>query len=149
MSAADPRRLAAERRRSRRLAMQALYQWQMAGENVQEIINQFLAEQDVKGADLAYFRELIEKITQATDELDEAISPLLDRPIEELGAVERGILYIATYELLHRIDIPYKVVISEAVALTKKFGADQAHKFVNGVLDHAAKETRKLEQGSF
>jgi N utilization substance protein B len=149
MSAADPRRLAAERRRSRRLAMQALYQWQMAGENVQEIINQFLAEQDVKGADLAYFRELIEKITQSTDELDEAISPLLDRPIEELGAVERGILYIATYELLHRIDIPYKVVISEAVALTKKFGADQAHKFVNGVLDRSAKNMRKLEQGSF
>jgi len=134
---------------SRELALQALYQWQMAGENVQEIINQFLAEQDVKGADLAYFRELIEKITQSTDELDEAISPLLDRPIKELGAVERGILYIATYELLHRIDIPYKVVISEAVALTKKFGADQAHKFVNGVLDRAAKETRKLEQGSF
>ena len=149
MPAVDQRRLAAERRRSRRLAMQALYQWQMAGENVQEIINQFLAEQDVKGADLAYFRELIEKITQSTDELDEAISPLLDRPIEELGAVERGILYIATYELLHRIDIPYKVVISEAVALTKKFGADQAHKFVNGVLDRSAKNMRKLEQGSF
>jgi N utilization substance protein B len=149
MSGPDQRRQSAERRRSRRLAMQALYQWQLSGENVQEIINQFLAEQDVQGADLEYFRELMEKITQSTDELDKTIAPLLDRPIETVGAVERAILYIASYEFLHRMDIPYKVVISEAVALTKKFGADQAHKFINGVLDRSAKENRKLEQGGF
>ena len=149
MSEVDQRRQAAERRRSRRLAMQALYQWQLTGENVQDIINQFLAEQDVSGADLAYFRELIEKITRSTDELDQSFSEFVDRPMDDIGPVERAILYIASYELLHRMDIPYKVVISEAVALTKKFGADQAHKFVNGVLDRSAKDKRKLEQGSF
>lgn len=127
--------------------MQALYQWQLAGEDINEIYNQFIAEQDVSGADIEYFGELIHSIPGQLDKLDAALEPHMDRKPNETDPVERAVLLIACYELLNRMDVPYKVVINEAVDLTKKFGADQAHKFVNGVLDKAVKDLRKLEAG--
>ncbi len=147
MTQVDARRQQHQRRRSRRLAMQALYQWQLAGQDINEIYNQFIAEQDVSGADIEYFGELIHNIPGQIDQLDAALESHMDRKPDETDPVERAVLLIASYELLNRMDVPYKVVINEAVDLTKKFGADQAHKFVNGVLDKAVKDLRKLETG--
>jgi transcription antitermination protein NusB len=147
MTQVDERRQQHQRRRSRRLALQALYQWQLAGEDVSEVYNQFIAEQDVSGADIEYFGELIHSIPAEIDKLEAALAPYMDRKPSEIDPVERSVLLVATYELMHRQDVPYRVVINEAIDLTKKFGADQAHKFVNGVLDKAVKDLRKLETG--
>jgi N utilization substance protein B len=143
----DQRRLIHQRRQSRRLAMQALYQWQMTGQNVHEVLKQFLTTQDVSRADLDYFQELLTSIPGRVDKLDAALEPFMERRMEEVDPVERAILRVSAYELISRPDIPYKVVINEAIDLTKKFGADQAHRFVNGVLDQAVKELRKMEVG--
>jgi transcription antitermination protein NusB len=147
VSEKDQRRLIQQRRQSRRLAMQALYQWQMTGHNVQDVLNQFLTTQDVSRADLDYFQELLTSIPGSVDKLDAALEPFMERRMKEVDPVERAILRLSAYELISRPDIPYKVVINEAIDLTKKFGADQAHRFVNGVLDKAVKELRKLETG--
>jgi len=127
--------------------MQALYQWQMTGQNVHEVLKQFLTTQDVSRADLDYFQELLTSIPGRVDKLDAALEPFMERRMEEVDPVERAILRVSAYELISRPDIPYKVVINEAIDLTKKFGADQAHRFVNGVLDQAVKELRKMEVG--
>ena len=119
--------------------MQALYQWQMTGQNVHEVLKQFLTTQDVSRADLDYFQELLTSIPGRVDKLDAALEPFMERRMEEVDPVERAILRVSAYELISRPDIPYKVVINEAIDLTKKFGADQAHRFVNGVLDQAVK----------
>jgi N utilization substance protein B len=145
VSEKDQRRLIQQRRQSRRLAMQALYQWQMTGHNVQDVLKQFLTTQDVSRADLDYFKELLTSIPGMVDKLDAALEPFMERRMEEVDPVERAILRLSAYELISRPDIPYKVVINEAIDLTKKFGADQAHRFVNGVLDQAVKDLRKLE----
>lgn len=125
--------------------MQALYQWQMTGNNIQDVLKQFLTTQDVGRADLDYFQELLTSIPGMVDKLDAALEPFMERRMEEVDPVERAILRLSAYELISRPDIPYKVVINEAIDLTKKFGADQAHRFVNGVLDQAVRELRKLE----
>jgi len=127
--------------------MQALYQWQMTGQNVQDVVKQFLTTQDVSRADIDYFQELLTSIPGMVDKLDAALEPFMERRMEEVDPVERAILRVSAYELTRRPDIPYKVVINEAIDLTKKFGADQAHRFVNGVLDKAVKDLRKLETG--
>jgi len=145
VSEKDQRRLIQQRRQSRRLAMQALYQWQMTGNNIQDVLKQFLTTQDVGRADLDYFQELLTSIPGMVDKLDAALEPFMERRMEEVDPVERAILRLSAYELISRPDIPYKVVINEAIDLTKKFGADQAHRFVNGVLDQAVRELRKLE----
>jgi transcription antitermination protein NusB len=145
VSEKDQRRLIQQRRQSRRLAMQALYQWQMTGNNVQDVLKQFLTTQDVGRADLDYFQELLTSIPGMVDKLDAALEPFMERRMEEVDPVERAILRLSAYELISRPDIPYRVVINEAIDLTKKFGADQAHRFVNGVLDQAVRELRKLE----
>ncbi len=146
MNAQDKHKFTHARRKSRRLAMQALYQWQMTGQNVKDILKQFMDEQDVGGADPEYFRELLLKVSESSTSLDGLLLPFVDRnSIEEIDPVERAILRIATYELEHRPEIPYRVVINEAIELTKKFGADEAHKFVNGVLDKAVQHIRQAE----
>jgi N utilization substance protein B len=128
--------------------MQALYQWQMTGQDIQDVVNQFLTTQDVSRADIEYFRELLSKIPGEVDQLDAALSPFMERSMDEVDPVERAILRLSAYELMRRPDIPYRVVINEAIELTKKFGADQAHRFVNGVLDKAVQDLRKLETGN-
>jgi len=134
-----------ERARARRFALQALYQWDLSGTDLRDIRSQFLVEEDFSRADKPYFMELLSEAPKNIDSIDKNISDYIDRPIEQLDPVERAILRIATYELLYRPDIPYRVTINEAVQLTKKFGAEQGHAYVNGVLDKAAHTLRAAE----
>jgi len=141
---------AALRTRARRLAMQALYQWDLSGSDLTDIEAQFLEDEDFSKADKDYFHELLHEAPARLAEVEQAFSGFLDRPLQELDPVERAVLRMAVYELMMRIDVPYKVIINEAVNLTKKFGAEQAHKYINGVLDQVARELRAAEhpQGS-
>ena len=137
--------LAAERRKARHYGMQALYQWYMAGAALTDIEAEFRADYDFSHVDLAYFQALLHEIPACVDELEAIISPLLDRKLEELDPIERTLLRMGVFELSKRIDVPYKVVINEEVALAKKFGATDSHKYINGVLDQAARQLRKVE----
>jgi|TARA_R110002072_G_scaffold7781_4_gene41648 N utilization substance protein B len=137
--------LASERRKARHYGMQALYQWHMAGAAVSDIEAEFRTDYDFSYVDLEYFQSLLHKIPACLDELDEALEPLLDRKLKDLDPIELTLLRMGMYELTWRIDVPYKVVINEEVALAKKFGATDSHKYVNGVLDKAARQLRKVE----
>ncbi len=137
--------LAAERRKARHYGMQALYQWHMAGAALSDIEAEFRADYDFAHVDLEYFQALLHGVPAHVDELESAFAPLLDRKLEELDPIERTLLRMGTYELIERLDVPYKVVINEAVALAKKFGATDSHKYINGVLDKAARQLRKAE----
>ncbi len=137
--------LAAERRKARHYGMQALYQWHMAGASLSDIEAEFREDYDFSHVDLAYFQALLHEIPACVDELDAALEPLLDRKLDELDPIERTLLRMGMFELTRRIDVPYKVVINEEVALAKKFGATDSHKYINGVLDRAARELRKVE----
>ncbi|MFQ0990865.1 N utilization substance protein B [Gilliamella apicola] len=131
------------RRRARECAVQAIYSWQVSRNDLADVETSFIAEQDMKGVDTKYFRELLHGVVKNTAELDEKMAPYLtERKVEELGQVELAILRIALYELMKRQDVPYKVVINEAIDLTKTFGAADSHKFVNGVLDKIAPTIR-------
>ncbi len=125
--------------------MQALYQWQMAGASLSDIEAEFLSDYDFSHVDLEYFQALLHEIPACIDELEEILVPLLDRSIDDLDPIERTLLRMGIFELSRRIDVPYKVVISEAVALAKKFGATDGHKYINGVLDKAAGQLRRIE----
>jgi transcription antitermination protein NusB len=131
---------------ARKLAMQALYQWQLTKQPLIEIKTQFLESEDFAGADREHFIELLTSGVNNTDELAAALKPFVDRPLEQLDPVEAAILTIGMHELQHRVDIPYRVVINEAVDLCKRFGATDAHKYVNAVLDRAARDIRKAER---
>lgn len=133
------------RSKARRLALQALYQWQLAGQDLGDIEAQFLAEQDFAGADAGYFGELLRGVPRRTTELDDAYRAFLDRGVEELDPIELAILRIGAYELLHHPEIPFRVVINEAVELAKTFGAEQSHRYINGVLDKVARGARAAE----
>lgn len=134
------------RKWARRAAVQALYQWQLSGLNLNEIEKQFRQEQDLRKADMDYFTELLHKVPACLDELDKELVPYLDRSsIEEVDPIERAILRLGVYELKSRIDIPYKVVISEGVHLAKTFGSAESHKYINGILDKVARQLRKVE----
>ncbi|MEN8763952.1 MAG: transcription antitermination factor NusB [Thiogranum sp.] len=136
---------AAHRTRARRLAMQALYQWDLSGSNLSEIEVQFLEDEDFSKADKDYFHELLHQVPARLDEVEQAFTSYLDRPLDEIDPVERAVLRMASYELMARIDVPYKIIINEAVNLTKKFGAEQAYKYINGVLDQVARRLRAVE----
>ncbi len=130
---------------ARERAMQALYQWQMTGADLADIEQQFVDERDMQNVDKKYFRELLYGVPKLIEEFDALSNELLSRPVEQVDPVERAILRIGLYELKQRLDIPYRVVINEAVELAKSFGAEQGHKFVNGTLDKAAKSLREAE----
>jgi N utilization substance protein B len=133
------------RKRSRRLALQALYQWLIAETEVYDLHKQFMQEPDYDKCDKEYLKELIYKVIEHAEELRELLTQFTDRPIEEIDPIECSILYIAFYELKYRIEIPYRAVINEAINLTKKFGATDGFKFVNGVLDRSVKQLRPIE----
>jgi N utilization substance protein B len=137
--------LAAERRKARHYGMQALYQWYMAGASLNDIEAEFRADYDFSHVDLEYFQALLHGVPACVDELDASFEPLLDRKLDDLDPIERTLLRMGTFELRERIDVPLKVIINEAVALAKKFGATDGHKYINGVLDKAARELRKVE----
>lgn len=130
------------RRLARQRALQALYQWELNPGPVNNLLEQFMTTQDMEKADTEYFTELLRQSVALSKELDERLETYLDIPLVQLDPVERGILRLSAYELIRRLDIPYRVIISEAVALAKKFGAEDGHKFINGVLDKAARDWR-------
>jgi N utilization substance protein B len=130
---------------ARKRAIQALYMWQMTGQDLADIDQQFVLEHDMDKVDMKYFKELIHQIPAQVDELDGFIEPLLDRPFHELDSVEVAVMRMGVYELKNRIDIPYKVVINEAIELAKTFGAEESHKYVNSILDRVAKQLREVE----
>jgi N utilization substance protein B len=133
------------RSRSRRRALQAVYAWQMSGATAREVIAQFAHEQAHEVADLEYFEDLVLGVDKHCEELDVALAPFLDRDIEQVDPIERAVLRIAAYELRQRRDVPYRVVINEAIETVKRFGSEHGHTYVNGVLDHAAAEWRSVE----
>ncbi|MGD8742169.1 MAG: transcription antitermination factor NusB [Granulosicoccaceae bacterium] len=130
---------------ARRNAVQAIYQWQLTGQDTAEVEGQFLAEHDMGKVDVAYFRELLREVPLHLHELDDHILPHINRSIDEIDPVERAILRLACYELEFRLDVPYRAIINEAIELAKTFGAEHGHKFVNGVLDKVAQKLRKME----
>jgi N utilization substance protein B len=135
----------AARSRTRQFLLQALYQAQLTETEFGGIADSFIAEHNMKRADLVYFREILRGIQLELDELVALISPRLDRAYAEIDPIEKAILLIGAYELKSRIDIPYKVVINEAVELAKSFGATESYKYVNSVLDALATELRQIE----
>ena len=130
---------------ARRFTLQAMYQWQLAETPIAKLEAEFLTDPYIEKADISYFRELLRGIIHKHTELDEQIKPFLDRPIESLNHIELAVLRMAVYELSQRFDIPYRVVINEALELTKQFGTIEGYKFVNGVLDKVAKALRPDE----
>jgi transcription antitermination protein NusB len=133
------------RTRARRRALQAVYAWQLSGANTRDIVSQFAHEQARELADLAYFEDLVHGVGAHVEALDDALAPHLDRRVDEVDPIERAALRIAAYELKHRIDVPYRVVLNEAVESVKRFGSEHGHTYVNGVLDHAAAALRGPE----
>ena len=132
------------KQRSRARAVQALYQWLTSGGEIVQIEQQFLNQKEGK-ISKAFFSNLILNISKNISVLDEIIEPSLDRDFSELGPTEKAVMYLAVYELKFQIEVPYKVIINEAVELTKLYGADGAYKLINTSLDKIAKELRSLE----
>ena len=132
------------RRKARRALVQAAYQWQFTNADLAQLHKEF-AERALDKADDAFFLDILANMINRSDELDQLLTPLLDRPMEQLDMVERGVLRLAAVELSERIDIPYRVVIDEYVELTKVFGSADAHKFINGVLDKLSAQKRQVE----
>jgi len=136
------------RTRARRRALQAVYAWQISGASARDIVTQFAHEQAREIADLAYFEDLVHGVETHLDSLDAALAPHLDRGIDEVDPIERAALRIAAYEFARRQDVPYRVVINEALESVKRFGSEHGHTYVNGVLDHLAAELRAVEMRS-
>ena len=135
-----------QRSRSRRLAIQALYQWILNTSTANDLIAQFEQDNSMHEQCSEYFRDIVSQSIAMKDDLDKLIAAQMDRDIARLDPVEHAILLIGMYELKARIDVPYRVVINEAVRLTKKFGAQDGHKYVNAVLDRASVELREGER---
>lgn len=133
------------RSRARQLAVQGLYEWHLSGNAIEDIAKQCLDAKRGKNIDEAYFEELIFKVSSKVASLNEILLPFLSREIAEIDPVERAILQLGTYELTEKIEIPYKVIINEAIELSKTFGAEQSHRFVNGILDQVAIKNREIE----
>ena len=133
------------RSRSRRRALQAIYAWQLSATSEGALIAEFAHEQAHEVADLEYFEDLVRGVLRHVAELDAALAGFIDRTVNEVDPIERAALRIAAYELLHRPDVPYRVVINEAIDSTKRFGSEHGHTYVNGVLDKAAAILRGTE----
>ncbi len=133
------------RRRARRLLLQALYQWQMSGADEAEIERQFREDPNFERVDAQFFHEVLRGVISSCAALDECLAPLLDRKVMELDRVELALLRMGVYELCHRHDVPFKVAIDEAVGLARVFGAEESHRYINGVLDAVARSQRARE----
>jgi transcription antitermination protein NusB len=133
------------RHNARQCALQAIYQWQLSANPVQEIETQFIQYHITKKVDLDYFKEILHGVVKHQHELDKSISPFIERTLEEVDPIELAILRIATFELAKRIDVPYRVVINEGLELAKKFGSVDGFKFINSALDRIARQLRSHE----
>jgi N utilization substance protein B len=137
--------VSAKRHKARVLAMQAIYQWQLNGQEASAVCAQFLERETRKTFTVTFFTELVEGVVAHQEQLDEALQPLLGRSLDGLDLVERAIIRLGAYELNSHLEVPYRVVINEWVEIAKEFGAEQGHRFVNGVLDKLAKSKRQIE----
>lgn len=126
--------------------MQALYQWQLTQQSADDLLTQYIGTEELSGADVEYFSELIRECTARQVMLDAVIAEFADRPTNQLDLVEHAILFIGVYELCERLDVPYRVVINEAVDLTKRFGATDGHRYINALLDKVARGKREAEK---
>ncbi len=148
MTAADFHGIdAARRSRARRRALQAIYAWQVGGTGMAAVMEQFRHEQDMQVADQEYFEDVLRGVESHCAELDAGLAPHLDRAVESVDPIERAALRLGAYELKYRPDVPYRVVLNEAVEITKRFGAEHGHTYVNGVLDKLAADWRAVEKG--
>ncbi|HEV2702658.1 MAG TPA: transcription antitermination factor NusB [Steroidobacteraceae bacterium] len=145
MHAQTDRRATNARSVARRLAVQAIYRWQLNHGPWQDLLSEFADAEDMAKADREYFRELIEGVCQASTKLDGDLAQWTDRPTLQLDPVEHAVLLVSMFELSSRPDVPFRVVLNEAVTLTRRFGATDGHKFVNAVLDRAARSLRSNE----
>ncbi|HMH68482.1 MAG TPA: transcription antitermination factor NusB [Pinirhizobacter sp.] len=136
----------AARSRARRRALQAIYAWQVGGATMAKVIDQFRHEQDMEVADLEYFEDLLLGVEKHQAEIDEGLKPFVDREVSQIDPIERAALRLAAYELKYRPDVPYRVILNEAIEVTKRFGADHGHSYVNGVLDKLATHWRTAEK---
>ena len=143
-----PDRAARARSVSRKFVLQALYTQQLTAHGFAELRQQYAAEEGFGACDAEYFDELLKGVTAHCGELDDRLRTLVDRPLERLDPIERAALWIGLYELSFRLEIPYRVVLNESVELAKRFGATDGHKYVNAILDRAARELRATEQGA-
>lgn len=133
------------RRRARRRALQAIYQWQLTGQDAFEILQQFRAAQDMSGVDEEHFEKLLRGVSSSKQSLDTELQPFLDRPFDQLDQMERVVLRIGAFELLHCPELPFRVTVDECVDLAHRFGSEQGHAYVNAVLDKAARQWRSQE----
>jgi transcription antitermination protein NusB len=145
MTAQSAREFSGTRSVARKLALQALYRWQLNACPWQDLVQEFGDAEDMPRADAEYFRALVEGVWRAREDLDARLAALADREPRLLDPIERAVLFIGLYELTARPEVPYRVAINEAVMLAKRFGATDGHKFVNAVLDRAARELRPHE----
>ena len=136
-------RAGGSRRLARRAALQGLYQWQATGQGAEEIVGQFKQERTFERLDEEFFRLLVQGVINHVHELDTALEPHIDRPFSQVDPVERAVLRIAAFELIHCTEVPWRVVINESIELARTFGAEQGHRFVNGVLDKLAPVARR------
>jgi len=137
--------LPSERKKARQLLVQALYQWQVSGSDIGSIEAEFFTDNNMSKVDTEFFKELLHGIPGKLDEIDGTYELHLDRKTGDLDPISRVLLRMGTYELSHRIDVPYKVAINEAVNLAKKFGPTDAYKYINGILDKVAVSKRAAE----
>ena len=142
----QPNTLAAQRRKARHFGLQALYQWTLSDASLVDIDAEFRVDNDFRHTDGEYFQALLRGVMEDVEALEALFSTLLDRAMDDLDPIERNLLRMGTFELKERIDVPYKVVINEAVSLAKKFGATESHRYINGILDKVASELRTVER---
>ncbi len=133
------------RRLSRELALRALYQWQLTGDDLAHLLVQAETAEEYPDANGEFLKKLLEGVLDQADALNLALAQHLDRPVGQLSPIEHGILLLGAFELSHSLDVPYKVAINEAVNLAKAYGGTDGHKYVNGVLDKLAKAVRRTE----
>lgn len=136
----------AYRKRSRELALQTLYAWQLSGNNIEQVELSVVTSNDMTKVDMEYYQDIIKTVSDNVDDIDQKYKPYIGRLIEELDPIEQAIMRLATAELIKRLDTPFKVVINESIELAKSFGAEESHKFINGALDKAVKTLRKDER---
>ncbi len=133
------------RHQSRKFLTQALYQWEISRDDLNEILLQFVVDMSPKRNDVPYFQDTFLKVIAEVDDLDALYRPFLDRKSDEVGPIEKAVLRLGAYELKYRIEIPYKVVLNEAIEMAKLFGPDKSYQYINAVLDKLAPELRSLE----
>lgn len=133
-----------QRTRARRSAVQALYQWDLSASPMEDIIDEFFnSEIKLKKIDKKYFKKILLGVVKESENLDQQLTPLIDRKLHDLDPIERAILRLGMYELIFQIELPYKVILNEAIELAKRFGADQSYKYINGVLDKAQRSIER------